>query len=179
MEPLTGPFSGRSHPPPINRQLLGLLGLLDIQNSGRSPGYVDAAVAPMISIDRFLTAQPQRFTGTGSFATVGGAISTLSVPNGEAWIVTSFAVSSNALGAGQAFVGCPAVFGPAPGNQFKYQGEPLPIALTTGDAVQLRFGPPSGWFVVGPGEQFGGVSIRLSAGPLAFTCVVWAIPVRI
>lgn len=164
--------------PPINRQLLGLMGLLDVQNSGRSPGYVDDAVNPVLPIDRFLISQPQQFNGTGNIAVVGSNISTLVVPAGFAWIVTAFNIATNALAAANTLIAAPAIFGPAPGNQLKYQGNYGP-SLITADVWHGTFGPPAQWFIAGPGDQFGCVTMRIAGAAIPMFTVVQAVAVRI
>lgn len=149
-------------PRPFNRYPLGLLGLLDAKVQGKTPSELADFTQATIDIERYLLEQQiEVITDTTAVvAAVGrvfGAAGTLTVPQGELWVVHQYAVrpqGAYAAGTTYRFAGM-------------YEANRAVGTVSVGsfvvtDTIEGTVGErptagnnPQDYFIAGPGDRMG------------------------
>jgi len=96
---------------PIQTLPQGLLGLLDLKNSGSNPPQLGEVVTPQLDLlEQYVIGRLEQVTDPAAVAAaVGPVASALVVPQTELWFVRNFFVTTAVLGAGVTITLEPAV----------------------------------------------------------------------
>jgi hypothetical protein len=151
-------------PPPINRQPLGLLGLLGIKNGGRYPQHISETLLPTFDLERLYYSGASITAGASLVLNATGFFEIGRVDQNEVWFVEHFCCFSTAvLGAGQSLAMVPAVLDPA-GNILQPL-LPNPVATTTGSTAATAIRD----VYMQSGTRYGVLVTTLVAGPVNAT----------
>lgn len=76
---------------PVNRHAMGLLGLVDLKNTGKFPDTLGTAIVPTIDITKTIALDGYETFQVSALSSVSalGYASAITVPQGEAWYVAN------------------------------------------------------------------------------------------
>lgn len=158
---------------PVNRQPAGLLSFFGIKNSGRFPGWPDAAQYwPCFDLTRFALNDPLAVTtqqnslslvGVGNNNTVAGVSGPAA---GKLWYLLEAAWTSGVLGAGQTGQAVLTCAYPSAAGLSALPIGPQSLVETVGGQIVCTYASPGMPLIMPAGALLGVLPSQIAAGPI-------------